>query len=32
MVFPVNHLSGTSKTESNYNQIQLTTEKTLINL
>ena len=27
-VFPVNHLDGTSKTESNYNKIQLTTQKT----
>jgi len=24
MVFPVNHLTGTSKTKSNYNQIHLT--------
>jgi len=27
MLFPVNHLTGTSKTEPNYNQIQLTTPK-----
>jgi len=26
-VVPVNHLTGTSRTESNYNQIQLTTHK-----
>ena len=26
-IFPVNHLAGTSKTEPNYNQIQLTTQK-----
>ena len=30
-VFPVNHLAGTSKTESNYKQIQLT-QKNLNNL
>jgi len=32
MVFPVNHLAGTSKTEPNYNQIQLTIQKKLNNL